>query len=71
MGSGTDAREFEAAYRAFADRAAELETELAAARQRMEYLERRDATLERVLSGGWWQLRQRVRPLLRLARRSR
>jgi hypothetical protein len=68
---GTDAREFEAAYRAFADRAAELETELAAARQRMEYLERRDATLERVLSGGWWQLRERVRPLLRLARRSR
>lgn len=69
--SGTDAREFEAAYRAFAERAGELETELAAAYRRIEYLEPRDATLERVLSGGWWQLRERIRALPRLARRSR
>jgi lipopolysaccharide transport system ATP-binding protein len=69
--SDTDSREFEAAYRAFADRAGELEAELAVARQRIEYLERRDATLERVLNGGWWQLRERLRPLLRLTSRSR
>ncbi|MEA2159672.1 MAG: hypothetical protein QOD66_2052, partial [Solirubrobacteraceae bacterium] len=29
----------------------------------------RDATLQRVLDGGWWQLRNRLQPLLRLARK--
>jgi hypothetical protein len=76
--------EFAAAYRAFAHRTDELSRELAELRSvqqlapgagvdqdELRYLRDRNATLQRVLDGGWWRLRERVRPALRLVGRSR
>jgi lipopolysaccharide transport system ATP-binding protein len=69
--------EYEAAYRAYAYRAGELADELAdqldgtVSAPELAYLRERDATLQRVLTGGWWRLRARLLPLLRLAGRSR
>jgi hypothetical protein len=56
-------------------RVAELEAErgrlergLARAAEQVEHLERRSQTLSAIEAGGWWRLRARVLPLIRLAR---
>jgi lipopolysaccharide transport system ATP-binding protein len=64
--------EYKAAYRAFAYRVEELAGGVAGNlgdTAELAYLRKRDATLQRVLDGGWWQLRNRLQPLLRLARK--
>jgi hypothetical protein len=52
-----------------ADRTEELEAARAADSDRVRELELRAATLERVLNGGWWRLRERFLPLLKIAGR--
>jgi lipopolysaccharide transport system ATP-binding protein len=63
-----DQAEYKAAYQAFAYRAEEL-AENADDTAELAYLRQRDVTLQRILDGGWWQLRNRLQPLLRLARK--
>jgi hypothetical protein len=41
--------------------------ELAALRAEVEGLRERAATLDRITAGGWWRLRRRLLPLLRVA----
>jgi lipopolysaccharide transport system ATP-binding protein len=60
--------EYKAAYQAFAYRAEEL-AENPGDTAELAYLRQRDVTLQRVLDGGWWQLRNRLQALLRLARK--
>lgn len=50
---------------------AERDRELDAQREELEFLRRRDETLERVLNGGWWRLRARVMPAIEVAQRLR
>jgi hypothetical protein len=37
----------------------------------LEYLRERDATLQRVLDGGWWRVRDRLQPVMALVRASK
>jgi glycosyltransferase involved in cell wall biosynthesis len=50
---------------------AERDRELDAQRAELEFLRRRDETLERVINGGWWRLRTRVMPAVEVAQRLR
>jgi glycogen synthase len=45
-----------------------LHEAVAAQEQTLEFLARRDDTLSRIERGGWWRLRGRILPLLRLAK---
>jgi GT2 family glycosyltransferase len=47
------------------------EAELARTRAEVERLRENERTLDAILAGGWWRLRGRVLPLLRVARRVR
>ncbi len=45
-----------------------LHEAVAAQERTLEFLARRDDTLSRIEQGGWWRLRSRILPLLRLAK---
>ena len=49
------------------DRVVALESERSAVREHVTWLEARHLTLSRVEAGGWWKLRSRLLPLLRVA----
>ena len=44
-----------------------LHEAVAAQERTLEFLSRRDDTLSRIEQGGWWRLRGRILPLLRVA----
>ena len=48
---------------------ASLHDRLAGAEAELEPLRERSRTLDAVLAGGWWRLRERLLPLIRLVRR--
>ncbi len=48
-----------------------LHEAVVAQEQTLEFLSRRDETLSRIERGGWWRLRGRILPLLRIAARVR
>jgi glycogen(starch) synthase len=50
---------------------ARLREAVAAQEETLAFLHERDETLRRIEQGGWWRLRSRLLPLLRLARRLR